>query len=123
MFDFCGNCESSDAISKRHKNVLNIDCSNSDMVQGFGYNEIEPTDDSSFERYRCAKQKTSQLMTLVNTLAEDELKDRMERYMESASLIFSIQGGSTKDIFKVLKDYKLRSKYIPEGLDINMDLF
>jgi len=81
-------------------------------MQGLGYNEIEPNNASAFERYRCAKAKTSQLMTLINSLAEDELKDRMERYSQSASILVFIQGGSINDVFKVLKDHKIRKQYI-----------
>jgi len=113
-FDFCGNCEMSNEISAviPKNKVLDIDCSDEENLQGLGYNEIQPTKDTPSQIYRCAKAKTSQLMTLINSLAEDELKDRMERYFESASLIVFIQNGAIKDVFKVLQDHHVRKQFI-----------
>ena len=121
IFDFCGNCELSDKVGHGLKNILTIDCSNELKMQGLGYNEIEPKNDTPFERYRCAKAKTSQLMTLINSLAEDELKDRMERYSQSAAILVFIQGGSINEVFQVLKDHKIRKKYIDNAPKDNMD--
>jgi len=112
LFDFCGNCELSDDVSKVIKNVLNIDCSNENTMQGLGYNEVVPNTNTPFELYRCAKAKTVQLMTLINTLAEDELKDRMERYLEATCLITFIQDGAVQDVFKILQDFKVRKHFI-----------
>lgn len=113
LFDFCGNCELSNDVSKVIKNVLDIDCSNENTLQGLGYNEIVPSTNTPFEVYRCAKTKTSQLMTLVNTLSDDEeLKARMERYLESAAVITFIQNGAIKDVFKVLQDHNIRKQFI-----------
>jgi len=113
-FDFCGNCEMSNDISSviSKDKVLNIDCSDEDNLQGLGYNEITPMKDTPSQIYRCAKAKTSQLMTLINSLAEDELKDRMERYFESASNISFIQNGSIRDVFKILQDHRTRKQFI-----------
>lgn len=113
LFDFCGNCDLSNDVSKAVKNVLNIDCSDFDKLQGLGYNEIKPINNNIFEIYRCAKAKTSQLMTLINSLSDDEdLRARMERYLEAAALVVFIQNGSIKDVFSILQDYKLRKTYI-----------
>jgi len=113
-FDFCSNCEMSNDISSviPKDKVLNIDCEDVDNLQGLGYNEITPTKDTVPQIYRCAKAKTSQLMTLINSLAEDELKDRMERYFESASNIAFIQNGSIRDVFKILQDHVTRRRFI-----------
>lgn len=113
-FDFCGNCEMSNEISNviPKDKILNIDCSDDDNLQGLGYNEIVPSKNTPPQIYRCAKAKTSQLLTLINSLAEDELKDRMERYFESASLVAFIQNGSIKDVFKILQDHKTRKQFV-----------
>lgn len=122
LFDFCGNCELSQDVGKVINKVLNIDCSNFDTLQGLGYNEIVPTSDNPFEIYRCAKAKTSQLMTLINTLSGDEeLRSRMETYLEAAALVVFIQGGSVKDVFGILASYKLRDKYIKSVPSNQMD--
>ncbi|MDP4143162.1 MAG: hypothetical protein Q8936_01590 [Bacillota bacterium] len=127
LFDFCGNCELSDEVtsSLKNKKVLNIDCSNFDMLQGLGYNEIIPSNNNPFEIYRCAKTKTSQLLTLVNSINSDEseLRARMERYLEAAAVIVFIQDGPIKDAFQVLQDHILRRKYIssvPKELNENL---
>jgi len=113
LFDFCGNCELSNDVSKVFENVLDIDCSNELTLQGLGYNEIVPSTNTVFEVYRCAKAKTSQLMTLVNTLSDDEeLKARMERYLEAAAIITFIENGAIKDVFKLLQDHMLRKQFI-----------
>jgi uncharacterized protein YbcV (DUF1398 family) len=113
LFDFCGNCDLSNDISKVVDNVLNIDCSNFETLQGLGYNEIIPYSNNPFEIYRCAKTKTSQLMTLINTLSDDEeLKARMERYLTAAALVVFISNGSIKDIFSVLQNHVIRHRYI-----------
>lgn len=126
LFDFCGNCELSNDVSNVTNNVLNIDCSNFDTLQGLGYNEITPSSDNIFEVYRCAKAKTSQLMTLINSLNSDdsELKARMERFLEAGALVVFINNGSIKDVFKVLQDHIARGNYInsiPKGQLENME--
>ena len=115
IFDFCGNCELSNEISEciNKDKILNIDCSDLNRLQGLGYNEIVPISNNPFEIYRVAKTKSSQLMTLVNSLNDSsELQARMERYLESASLVVFICNGPIKDVFGVLQDHKLRKQYI-----------
>lgn len=113
IFDFCGNCELSEDVSRYINNVLNIDCSDFATLQGLGYNEIAPIAHNVFETYRCAKTKTMQLITLINTISEDEdLRARMERYLEAASLVGFISNSSIKDVFDILQDHEIRSRYI-----------
>lgn len=114
LFDFCGNCElSNEVASVIDKNrVLIIDCGDFNKIQGLGYNEVTPNNSSTFEVYRCAKTKTNQLMTFVNSIAGEELRDRMERYLEAAALTVFVQEGPIKDIFSVLQDHVVRMKYI-----------
>jgi len=121
IFDFCGNCELSDEVGNVVNHKLDVDCSNETSLQGLGYNEIEPKHDTPFERYRCAKAKTSQLMTLINSLAEDELKDRMERYSQSAAILVFIQNGSINEVFQVLRDHKIRAEFIKSAPQDNME--
>lgn len=115
VFDFCGNCELSKDVAKvLNEKVLNIDCSDFNNLQGLGYNEVTPNSDNPFEIYRCAKTKTTQLMTLVNSINENdsELKARMERYLEAAAVITFMGEGSIKDVFAVLQNHVIRHKYI-----------
>lgn len=113
--DFCGKCQLSDELSKviPPNRIINIDCSDWDNLQGFGYNELVPKNDSVFELYRCAKMKSSKLKELINLVnGESILEGRMERYLECASLITFVCNGSVNDVFKVLKDHHIRHKYI-----------
>lgn len=114
LFDYCGNTDLSDEVSEviDPSKVLDIDCSDFDKIQGLGYNEVTPKNDHPLEIYKCAKTKTSQLMTLVNSVASEELKDRMERYLEAAAVVVFIQGGTIKDVLGVLQDHRLRNNYI-----------
>lgn len=116
IFDFCGNCDLSEDVSKAVDKVLNIDCSDFDNLQGLGYNEVTPSSNNIFEVYRCAKTKTSQLMTLVNSINNDdsELRARMERFLEAAAVIVFISDGPIRDVFNVLQNYKLRHEYIEQ---------
>ncbi|WP_039222538.1 hypothetical protein [Clostridium novyi] len=127
LFDFCGNCDLSNDVSKSIKKnkVLNIDCSNFDNLQGLGYNEITPLNKNVFEIYRCAKAKTVQLMTLINALSDNEdLKARMERYLEAAALVVFISNGSIKNVFDVLQDHIIRHNFIdniPKDQENNLE--
>ena len=115
ILDWCGNCDLSDEVSKviDKKKILNIDCSDINNLQGFGYNEIKPLDNSEFQVYRCAKTNATQLKTLINCLSDgSELQARMETYLECAAIIVFLVGGSVKDIFEVLQDHNIRHKYI-----------
>jgi len=116
LFDFCGNAELSEEVASVIENtkVLNIDCSDFSTIQGLGYNEVTPKDDNVFETYKCAKTKTSQLMTLVNSVNSDdgELKARMERYLEAAAVVVFLQDGPIRDVFSVLQDFRIRQQYI-----------
>lgn len=118
IFDWCGNCEMSDdvkaSISNRNLNWLEIDCSNSKSMQGAGYNELYEYSNNVFERYRSAKAQASQLMALINAVQCDDgdLRARMERYLESSSVVVFISNGPMKDVFGVLQNHKLRHEYI-----------
>lgn len=115
LFDFCGECDLSREVSKHIQSdrILNIDCSDASRLQGLGYNEIKPINNTDFEVYRCAKTKTSQLISLINAAnINSNLEPRMERYLKSAALVVFVQNGSINDVFKVLTDYKIRKSFI-----------
>lgn len=126
--DFCGKCQLSDELAQviPKEKIINIECNVWDTLQGFGWNEIVPKDDSIFELYNCAKMKAAKLKELINLVndGESDLEGRMERYLECAALIVFVCGGSVNDVFKVLKNHKSRHEYIekiPEELKEDMD--
>lgn len=115
LFDFCGNGDLTKSISpnvNRYK-VRKIDCSNFNKLEGLGYNEIKPMTDNPFEVYRCAKTKTQQLVSFINSINdENKLEPRMNRYLKASALIAFINMGSFKDVFDILQDHRIRSAFI-----------
>lgn len=122
IFDFCGNCELSDSVSKNIKNVLSIDCSDLSNLQGMGYNEINQNEINVLKKYENAKIQTSQLLTLVDSVNSDDrdLKAKMNKFLSAAALLVFISNGSIKDVFSVLQNHKLRHQYIK---DVPKNLF
>lgn len=114
ILDWCGNCELSNEVSDLFNDVLTIDCSDMNTLQGLGYNELYSDSHIPFEIYRSAKQMSSQLQVLINaTMGGDEdLRARMERYLGAASIITFMSNGSVRDVFMVLQDYNTRHSYI-----------
>ncbi|HBJ1686125.1 TPA: hypothetical protein LA468_003344 [Clostridium botulinum] len=126
--DFCGKCQLSDELSNviPKDKILNINCDKWEELEGFGYNEIIPQDDSIFELYNCAKMKSAKLKELINLVndGDSDLEGRMERYLEYAALIVFVCDGSVNDVFKVLKNHVIRHNYIdniPEELKETME--
>lgn len=113
LFDFCGKGEMSDILSSKFKNSLVINCADGNNLQGLGYNEIKPSTDT-FEQYRNAKMQSIQLSTLINACNNEDkiLQAKMDRYLESASLIVFINNGSIKNVFEVLMNYEKRAEWI-----------
>lgn len=113
--DFCGNCELSKDIASviPKEKTLTIDCSNIEELQGLGYSDIKPKDNSAFHIYNATKIRTQQLKTLINSINTDNnLEPRMEKYLNAASLVAFINNGSVKDVFKILQDHQFRMSAI-----------
>lgn len=115
IMDFIKKCELSDLISEvfpRDK-VLNIDCSNFETMQGLGYNEVGISK-NTFKQYENAKRQTTNMLSLVNSIngTTDPLTPKMERYLESASLVAFIIGGSIKDVFSILQNHIIRHSFL-----------
>lgn len=127
--DFCGQCELSDKIIKDvgKENVININCSDFDNLQGMGYGDLTTKSNKIIERYNALKIQSQQVQTFINCINSDSLLEpRMERYLDCASLITFSSGGSLKDVFEVLQDYKIRKEYIdkvPEELKIHLSKY
>ncbi|MEF3309323.1 hypothetical protein PV433_10440 [Paenibacillus sp. GYB004] len=126
IFDFIGSCQLSSEVSALFppEKTLTIDCGDPKMMQGLGYNEVGVSADP-FQQYDNAKKQTTQLLTLINSVNSDDtrLSAKMERYLTSASLAVFIQGGSIRDVFTVLTDYKARRRFVdavPESQKENL---
>lgn len=115
LFDFCGNCDLSNEVSSviSKNKILNIDCSDFSKMEGLGYNEISPRNNDTFEVYRCAKTKTQQLISFINSInIDNKLEPRMNRYLKASALVVFINNGSIKDVFDVLQEYNARSYFV-----------
>ncbi|TVY07192.1 hypothetical protein [Paenibacillus cremeus] len=115
IFDYIGSCQLSSEVAALFPKdkMLVIDCKNPETLQGLGYNEVGISADP-FRQYDNAKRQTTQLRTLINAInnADTPLSARMERYLESASNIVFVVGGSIRDVFSVLQDHKLRRQWL-----------
>jgi hypothetical protein len=115
IFDYIENCELSDEIAKLFPKdkVLEIRCDDRSNLQGLGYNEVGFSEDSD-EQYENAKRQTSNMLTLVNAIntVESRLSPKMDRYLESASLVVFINNGSIRDVFNVLQNHEIRNAYL-----------
>ncbi|AZU61095.1 hypothetical protein [Neobacillus mesonae] len=115
LFDFIENCEMSTQVASLFspEKVLNIECDDIEKAQGLGYNEVRISDDP-WTQYTNAKMQTTQLMDLINGVNTDDkrLAPKMERYLESASNVVFISGGSIKDVFDVLTNERKRRQFI-----------
>lgn len=115
LFDFCGECEFSNDVTKSisKEKVLNIDCSDFNNLQGLGFNEIKPKNNNTFDIYKSAKMQTSMLVSFINAInIDNELEPRMNRYLKAGSLVVFINNGSIKDVFNVLQDHIARKQFI-----------
>lgn len=71
-----------------------------------------------FQQYDNAKKQATQLLTLINAVnangtgGETNLTAKMERYLSSAALIVFVSGGSIRDVFGVLQDYRARREWL-----------
>lgn len=127
LFDFIENCELSDSVAKLFpKNkVLEIRCDDYRFMQGLGYNEVGVSLDP-FRAYENAKRQTANMLALVNSIHSDEsrLSPKMERYLESASLVVFINHGSIRDVFTVLQNHRVRASFlakVPASQRENLD--
>lgn len=115
IVDYIMNCELSDSVSRLFPSdqVLTIDCSNPETLQGLGYNEVGVSEDV-FTQYRLSKQQTASIISLINSVnvGDARLSPKMERYLESAALIAFTTGGCFRDVYRILTSHHVRSEFI-----------
>lgn len=127
MPDYIGSCQLSEEIAGTipKEKVLTVECDNWNTLQGLGYNEV-PVSNNHFVQYKNAKEQTALLMTLIESVNDDEagFSARMGRYFEAAGLATFLNNGSIKDVFSVLMNHKIRRSFmnaIPESQEENME--
>lgn len=117
IFDFIKKCELSSEVAAcfSKDKILEIACDDFEKMQGIGYNEVGYTE-NTFKQYENAKRQTSNTLALINAVNDQgdssKLSAKMERYLESACLAVYITGGSVKDVFSTLTDFRARHEFI-----------
>ncbi|MGO4496453.1 type IV secretion system DNA-binding domain-containing protein [Paenibacillus sp. 2RAB27] len=129
IFDFIASCQLSSEVATLFPKdkTLVIDCEDPMKIEGLGYNEVGVSLDP-FQQYDNAKKQTTQIKTLINSVnangnGDTNLSAKMERYLESASNVVFVSGGSVTDVFKVLQNHVARHKFIdsvPESQHENL---
>lgn len=117
VLDFIKNCELSEDIEKviDKKDLIIIDLSKEEDLQGFGYNEIKLTDDMTcFKICELANEQAQQVISLVNAIGTgEELTQKMRVYLNAAAtIVFAIKKNSIKDVVTCLTNHQKREEYI-----------
>lgn len=117
VFDYIDNCELSEAIKTitPKENIIEIDLSNNDCLEAFAYNEIQILEDMDvFEKVERATMQSNSVLHLIDALnAELPLTSAMNRYLFSAAtIVFTQNEKSLKDVLKVLQNYDYRHELI-----------
>ena len=119
LIDFIKNCELSEAICKviPKEDLIVLDLSKQEDLQGFGYNELKITDDmSAYESLKIANLKSQQTINLIDSINLDEPLTSNMRTLVSASANVVFSGGYTsiRDVVNCLQDHRKRRRYITE---------
>ncbi|KGI36857.1 hypothetical protein [Clostridium tetani] len=117
ILDFIKNCEMSSDISKiiPEYDLVILNLSKEDDMQGLGYNEINITEDmTTFERLNLANLQSQQAMALIDSISiGDALSSRMRRFFNAAAnVVFSQNYSSIKSVIECLESHIKRDMYI-----------
>lgn len=117
IIDFIKDCELSDSIREAipPKDLIELDLSSQEDIQGFGYNEIVIEDSlSDFDKIKLANLQAIQTMALVDSMnADSPLTGRMRRYLNAAANVVFVQKcNSVKSVIQCLEDCYKRENYI-----------
>jgi hypothetical protein len=100
----CSLAESIKQITPKDK-LIEIDCSNSEQLQGFCYNELMCNSSDKYRKLAKCMEKGTQLHILLNTInADTKLTPRMLRYFYAACTVVFYKNfnASFKEIIEIL---------------------
>lgn len=117
VIDFIKDCELSDSIKEAIPpgDLIELDLSSQETMQGFGFNEIILTDDiSDFDKLKLANLQAMQILSLVDSMNPDSpLTARMRRFLSAAANVVFVQKcNSLKNVIDCLENYEKRTNYI-----------
>lgn len=127
VLDYIENCGLSDDIKAMipKDKILEVNLSDTNNLQGMGYNEAIIDTDDVFKKYEMAKKQTAQVLTLINSInvGNSDFTPRMERFLESACLVAFTQDKPLRDILAILEDFRYREeciKTIPKDMEVTL---
>ena len=116
VIDFIKNCELSDDIERvvPKDDLIIIDCSDEEQLQGMGYNEIKRTGKGDFEKLKASNLMAEQTLALVDSINNEglPLTSKMRRYLSAACNVAFISDINIKAAIMCLQDYRKRKQYI-----------
>lgn len=118
LLDFIKNCELSNSIERiiPKDDLVVLDLSKEECIQGFGFNEIKINDDMSiFQKLKLANLQAQQTMNLVDAINNDgtPLTSKMRRYLSaSANVVYANGITSIREVINCLEDFSKRSGFI-----------
>jgi hypothetical protein len=125
LFDFIKKNEFSTEVARCFPDdqVLVIDTTDFNTIQGMGYNEAQSLSTDPFKRYAAAKLQNTNLVLLINAVKAEglaPLSSKMKRYLEAAALVVFLNNGAFKDVINCLQDEWKRHEWIKK---VPRDLF
>ncbi|MFS0776279.1 hypothetical protein ABC255_09755 [Neobacillus sp. 3P2-tot-E-2] len=117
LFDFIKKNEFSTDVAKCFPDhqVLVIETTDLETIQGMGYNEAQSLSTDPFKRYAAAKLQNTNLVLLINAVKAEglaPLSSKMKRYLEAAALVVFLNNGAFKDVINCLQDEWERHEWI-----------
>lgn len=114
--DYISNNKLSKDIEKvipKSKQLI-IDCADLEKLEGLGFNETWGSAKTPLEKYDKTKEQTVQLNTLIDCInsSDKTLTAKMDRYLEAAANIVFLSYGPIGDVYKTIRDHKVRHYYI-----------
>ncbi|KEI17000.1 hypothetical protein Z959_07960 [Clostridium novyi B str. ATCC 27606] len=98
------------------EDVILLDYSKPECMQGFVFNEIEYNENmSSYDKLKLANLQSQQVLELINAVNDktQPLAARMRKYLISAAtIVFSTGESSLKEVVKCLENHVIRHEYI-----------
>lgn len=119
VFDYIKNCELSQAIASvvPESRLIEIDCSDINNLQGFGYDEIEMNGATEMEKLDMANLQAQQTIAFINAINVDAesrgLTSQMRKLLRAAANItFYCGKKNIGNVIECLEDHRVRHEHI-----------
>jgi len=117
VFDYIMNCEMSNKLLAHLDNYIVFDLSEDFKLFALAYPEVQPDENSVWDRLKTANILSRQTEFLINSLSIEPLSPRMSRYLDAAcKIVYIYKGAKISDVIEVLTNHEIRRKYIDKAL-------